>query len=83
MKGQSARASTALTVVKPSSLSVSSSSLDPTGFDCSTEFSGLNCRSYLRLISYIILDQFGDTFGPWDFHARESFENFSSTCAGV
>lgn len=79
---QSSSASTRLTVVKPSSLSVASTSLDATGFDCFANF-GLNCRSYLRLITYVIRDQFGDTFGPWDFHARESFANFSSNCAGV
>jgi hypothetical protein len=75
-------ASTQITVVKPSSLNVVSTSLDATGFDCFADF-GLNCRSYLRLITYVIRDQFGDTFGPWSFFANETFADFSSSCAGV
>lgn len=82
VNGQSSTWNGTLTVVKPSSLTVTSTALNPTGFDCSV-FVGLNCRSYLRTIEYVIKDQFGDTFGPWNFHARESFTSFSSDCAGV
>lgn len=79
VNGQSSSASTQITVVKPSSLTVISTNLNPTGLNCST----LNCNTYLRTIDYQIRDQFGDTFGPWDFHTRESFTNFSSNCTGV
>lgn len=34
---------------------------------------GLNCSSYLRTLGYTIKDQFGDTFGPFEFVANESF----------
>ncbi|RMD57541.1 hypothetical protein D6833_13805 [Candidatus Parcubacteria bacterium] len=79
--GQSVSASKQLTVVKPSSLSVTSTSLNPMGQNCSSF--GLNCNSYLKEVTYEIKDQFGDLFGPWTFFAREEFSNFSSNCTGV
>jgi hypothetical protein len=52
---------------------------NPTGKDCREVDANLNCRSYLRTLTYTIKDQFGDTFGPWGILIEESFTPPSAT----
>jgi len=72
-------ASTQITVVKRTRLQRGVDNFNPTGKDCREVDANLNCRSYLRTLTYTIKDQFGDTFGPWAFFADESFTPPSAT----
>ena len=79
LNGQSATATQKLTVVKPASLTVSSTSKG--SYDCS--MFGLDCSSYRRDIAYKVKDQFNHTFPRWNIWIKEAFSGVTSSCSGV
>ena len=77
LNGQSATATQKLTVVKPASLSVSSTSKG--SYYCSA----YSCSSYLRTVNYKIKDQFGNNFPRWTVWIKEAFSGATSNCSQV
>ena len=77
LNGQSATATQKLTVVKPASLTVSSTSKG--SYYCSA----YSCSTYRRDLNYKIKDQFGNNFPRWDIWIREAFSGVSSNCSSV
>ena len=77
LNGQSATATQKLTVVKPASLTVSSTSKG--SYYCFA----YSCSSYRRTINYKIKDQFRNNFPRWTVWIREAFSGATSNCSQV